>query len=130
MSKYTRWGRPVTDAKAPISVRVIEKDIKGAVCRDHQRCVIANAIKRSKKCDFIDVGASTVIIGTQDGKATRFKLDALGRQVVRYFDLNEGRAAPTQIVLRPPSVHEKLGARKGEAHGSKKRSGRRAAPTR
>lgn len=127
---YSRWGRQITDAHSPLTIRVRTPDIESAVCRDHQKCVVANAIKRTRKASFVDVGVNTVIVGTGKGQGVRFKLDALGRQVVRYFDTHKGRAAPTNITLVPPAESQRIGARQGERHGTNRRSGKRAKPTR
>lgn len=129
-TEYIRWGRSIVDSESRLTVRVREPDIKGAVCRDHQRCVIANAIKRQTRASFVDVGVSTVVIGKGKDTAIRFKLDSLGKQVVRYFDKNAAKAAPTNIVLLPPSASCLIGARKGEKQGSGVRSGKRRKPTR
>lgn len=127
---YSRWGRKIKDSSEPLSIRVRPIDIKNAVCRDHERCVIANAIKRSKKAPWVNVGADTVIIGDTEKTGRRFKLDSLGKEVVRYFDTSEGGAGPTQLILHAPATSQRIGARKGEKHGSNRRSGRRRKPTR
>jgi hypothetical protein len=127
---YRRFGRKIKDSSAPLTIRVRPVDIKGAVCRDHERCVIANAIKRSKRAPWVDVGADTVIVGDTEKTGRRFKLDSLGKEVVRYFDTSEGGAGPTQLILRPPASSQRIGARHGEKHGSNRRSGRRRKPTR
>lgn len=127
---YSRWGRKIKDSSAPLTIRVRPVDIRGAVCRDHERCVIANAIKRSKKAPWVNVGADTVIIGDTPKTGRRFKLDAMGREVVRYFDTSEGGAGPTKLTLHAPTTSQRIGERKGEAHGSNRRSGKRRKPTR
>lgn len=127
---YSRFGRKITDSSADLTIRVKPVDIKNAVCRDHQRCVIANAIKRIKKAPWVDVGPATVIVGDSPKTGVRFKLDALGKEVVRYFDTTEGGAAPTRLVLLRPADSQKIGARHGERSGSSRRSGKRRVPTR
>ena len=127
---YSRWGCKIRDAGSSIVIRVRPQDIKHAVCRDHERCVIANAIKRTKRAPWVDVGADTVVVGETSKTGTRFKLNALGKEVVRFFDTTEGGAGPTMILLRAPSPSERIGARRGESHGSNRRSGRRRKSTR
>lgn len=126
---YARWGRVIIDSTKPLALRVRPADIKGAVCRDHERCVIANAVRRSKRAPWVNVGADVVIVGVTDKTGVRYKLDSLGKEVVRHFDTTKGGAGPTRLVLQPPSACQRIGARRGEKPGSGKRS-KRARPTR
>jgi hypothetical protein len=99
------------DSKEAIRIRVKPEDLKKAVCRDRQRCAIAISIMRQTHADWVDVGVETVLV--KRGKhATRFSLDAIAKDQVRYFDEHR-RFAPCSVILRPPSISKRLGARKG-----------------
>lgn len=119
---YSRWGRKIKDSSEPLTVRVRPIDIKHAVCRDHERCVIANAIKRSKKAPWVNVGADTVIVGDSAKTGTRFKLDSLGKEVVRYFDTSEGGAGPTPPETLTSSIPRKRGCFAPVGYSSRKRN--------
>ena len=90
-----KWGVVVTDATDPVRIRIKLCDIKDSVCMDHQQCVIANAVTRSMKALFVDVGTQTVIVQTVRGKAKRYVLDSIGKEIVHFFDTNDGKAAPS-----------------------------------
>ncbi len=110
-SKGRDVRRMVKDATKPLKIHVKAPDINGAVCKDHQKCVVANAIKRSRRAPWVDVGADQVLIGTSIGKGVRYKLNTLGREVVKFFDENEGRAAPAVLVLTPAPQSQKIGVK-------------------
>ncbi len=101
--------RVIKDATDPLAIHVKAPDIKGAVCKDHQKCVVANAIKRSLRAPWVDVGASQVIVGKTATKGVRYKLNSLGREIIRFFDENDGRAAPTMIELTPATQSQRIG---------------------
>ena len=126
-ANLTRFRCQVTDAKKSLNIQVTEADAKDAVCRDHQRCVIARAILRRSKAKWVDVGASIVLIGKANGTASRYMLDPVARAQVRFFD-ETGAFAPCRVRLDSPPTTIKLGFRRGP----KSRSGsrRRAAATR
>lgn len=129
--KYKRFGKTVVDAANSLAVRIRPTDITKAVCRDHQRCVIANAITRSQKAPWVDVGPNTVFVGVTEKLGHRYQLDAVGREMVRFFDENDGAAGPGLIVLRAPSPSAKIGARIGKNDGGPKRKkSKRRKPTR
>lgn len=123
---HKRFGRRILDAKKPFEIRVRPCDGKKAVCKDHQKCVIANAIMRLTGAKLVDVGPNTVFIGRGAAIATRYKLDSTGKEVVRYFDENAGLSAPSAITLRSPLGREKTGTRSG-VNGGKHRKGRHGA---
>jgi hypothetical protein len=134
MNAISRFDKQITDATDKIVIRVTPQDIKGAVCRDHQRCVIARAIlrQRSSTAKWVDVGNVVVLIGTGKKTGKRYFLGNQAKKQVKFFDLNDGRAAPCAVTLNTPSPRKKIGAQpKGRASGAKKSSGkRRSKPTR
>lgn len=117
-----RFNTKIKDAKLGIRIRIKPQDIKGAVCRDHERCVVAKAIKRQMKATFVDVGANTVLVGTGKHTATRFLLNSVAKDQIRYFDTNDGAFAPCKVSLVAPYAKSKIGSRSGEPRGSKKRA--------
>lgn len=104
MNAAKRFGCRITDAKDSLTVHVKPTDIKGAVCRDHQKCAIAKAIKRQRgsTAKWVDVGANVVLIGTGVRTAKRYYLSEPAKKQVRYFDENEGAFAPCSVALKPP----------------------------
>ena len=133
MKTQTRYERTIRDADTNLVVHVKPQDIKGAVCRDHQKCVIARAIMRQRKSTarWVDVGNSVVLVGTGKKSGLRFLLNGQAKEQVRFFDENDGRFAPCSVELRAPVRAEKIGAREGTRRGSNKRRSRsRQQPTR
>ena len=137
MDATKRFGCRITDAKQDLKVHVKAEDIKGAVCRDHQKCAIARAILRQREgtAKWVDVGAAVALIGTSEKTAKRYKLSTEARKQVRYFDTHEGRFAPCSVKLKSPSETQKIGARAGVKHGTvssklSKKSKKRLEPTR
>src|SRR5690349_11953607 len=129
----TRYGKRISDAKGDITIRVKAADIKGAVCRDHQKCVIARAIlrQRASTAKWVDVGNAVVLIGTGEKTGKRYRLSGQAKEQVRFFDTHDGRFAPCTVTLSAPGTHRPIGARKGKRDsGSNKRSGKRTQPTR
>lgn len=124
-----RFDCKITDAKEPLEIRIKPCDIKGAVCKDHQRCVVAKAIMRQRKstAKWVDVGAAVVLIGTGQKTAKRYVLSNMAKQQIRFFDTNDGRFAPCAVELKVPGslgiVHgtQALGARAGEKPGGRKK---------
>lgn len=106
------------DASRKLGIWVKPVDIKHAICRDRQKCAIAQAIKRQCQADWVDVGTCMVLI-RKGKKATRYMLDNIGKQQVKFFDENKGAFAPCKVKLNPPPESMALGHRKG----AKRRSG-------
>lgn len=137
MDAKKRFGCKIVDAKQDLKVHVKPEDIKGAVCRDHQKCAIARAImrQRSGTAKWVDVGAAVALIGTGEKTAKRYKLSGQAKQQVRYFDTHEGKFAPCLVKLKSPSETQKIGARTGVKQGTvsskrKKKMIKRLEPTR
>lgn len=126
-SSPKRFECTIKDATEPLLTHVKPVDIKGAVCRDHQRCAIARAIKRqrSKSALWVDVGAKIVLIGTGKKTAIRYVLPESAANQVKYFDTHEGAMAPCSIELRPPKGSVTLGSRTGVKARSGKAPNRR-----
>jgi hypothetical protein len=118
-SAYLRRGIKVRDAKNEQRIRVRSLDIDGAICSDHQKCVIARAIKRQLHAEWVDVGAGVVLIKQPNKPVRRFLLDKLAREQVRYFDTHKGLYAPCDVFLVPPIGKHRLGNR----HDKSARSG-------
>lgn len=126
-----RWDRKLLDARKHQTVWVKPQDIKGAVCRDHQKCAVARALQRQLGAPWVDVGASVVIVGTKDGKAgRRFLLSPSAKEQVRYFDTHEGAMAPCRLKLYAPPAKHKLGTRTGNKARSGKSGKRKRQATR
>lgn len=92
------------DSPRDLVVRVKAIDIRGAVCRDHQKCVVAKAILRQQgaSAKWVDVGNSVVLIGRTRKRADRYFITGIAKEQVRFFDENEGRAAPCEVHLKSP----------------------------
>ena len=130
-----RRGMKVKDSDTNLVIHVKPCDIRGAVCRDHQKCVIAKAIKRQRKVSakWVDVGNSVVLIAGLNGSAKRYFLDTQAKKQVRYFDHNDGAFAPCAVKLVPPPESVRLGARAGQPRGTdpkKKKRAKSVMPTR
>lgn len=83
-------------------INILPKDNCHAVLKDHQHCVIAKAIKRQTGAEWVDVGASTVLIKRKYKKhIDRYLLKPMAVQQVRFFD-TKGMFAPCQIALTAP----------------------------
>lgn len=132
MKTVTREGRKIIDGKQGLKLKIKPCDIDKAICRDHQRCVIARAILRRKGVQWVDVGASTVLVATSKKTCKRYLLGNLAREQVRYFDTHDGAFAPCRLELSAPTPKNRLGLRTG----AKARSGphgkwhKRSEPTR
>jgi len=127
-----RYDKFIKDATDDLVIRVNEDDIKGAVCRHHQKCFIARAImrQRSSTVKWVDVGNSVVLVGTGKRTGQRYYLKGKAKEQVRYFDSHDGRFAPCVVSLAAPIRH-KLGTRTNEAPGkTRKRNRNRQQPTR
>jgi len=99
------------NAKKDRVITITVRDSIGAICANHQHCVIAKAIKRLTKADFVDVSASTVLVRPKGRKSfIRYLLNPTGREQVRWFD-TKGNFAPGQVTLVAPP--KKTGRRKG-----------------
>ncbi len=103
-------GRRITDSHHKKLIHVAQKDMRGAVCRDHQKCVIARAIQRQTGAPWVDVGACTVLIGTSDKTGKRYHLTPEAKEQVAYFD-EKNAFAPCVVRLRPFHGRNRLGSR-------------------
>lgn len=136
MNTITRHNKVIRDATSDLLIRVKPGDIRGAMCRDHQKCVVAKAIMRQKKSTtkWVDVGNRIVLVGTGKRTGLRYKLDNQSANQIRFFDENDGRFAPCTVLLSAPSKpggkYRSLGSRKGDgSSGGHSRKPRRE-PTR
>lgn len=138
MDATKRFGCRIVDAEDELKIHVKPEDIKGAVCRDHQKCAIARAIMRQKSstAKWVDVGAAVVLVGTGAKRAKRYLLNGQAKEQVRYFDTHDGRFAPCVVELKCPTTgNRKLGERSGVKQGTPsskrtKKAARRQQPTR
>ncbi len=105
-------GKRITDSTRKFVVHVTAQDTKGAVCKDHQKCVIAQAIMR-KGAAWVDVGACTVLVGTSPKTGKRYRLTSEAKEQVRYFD-EKNAFAPCTVRLRPFTGRNQLGGRANE----------------
>lgn len=133
-----KFGIRRVDAKRDLAIRVKPCDIRGAICRDHQKCVVAKAILRQQKstAKWVDVGNAVVLIGRSSKTADRYFIKGVAKQQIRFFDENDGRFAPCEVGLKSPLRHNQygrsraLGARIGEKPGGRRSSKKRGKPTR
>ncbi len=124
---FKKHGAHIKDALKGRRFHITEADIANAVCRDHQNCAIARAIKRVTGADWVDVSASRVLIKTGKHTARRYIMPPIVQEQVRYFDTHEAKMAPCVVEIRPPPVHTKLGApshrhHNKDSHGTSKRA--------
>jgi hypothetical protein len=125
-----RWDRKLLDARHHQTLWVKPEDIRGAVCRDHQKCAVARALQRQLGAPWVDVGASVVIVGISDKAGRRFLLSPAAKAQVRYFDTHKGAFAPCRLKLYAPPAKDKLGTRAGTKARSGKSGKRKRQPTR
>lgn len=138
MKTQTRYNKIIKDAKQDVVIHVKPQDIKGAKCRDHQKCVVAKAIMRQQRSStkWVDVGNSVVLVGTGKNTGRRYLLRRRAQEQVRFFDENDGRFAPCSVELIAPrtgtgQLARKLGSRVGEANiGGNTRGPNKRQPTR
>lgn len=136
MNTITRHNKTIRDATTDLLIRVKPNDIRGAACRDHQKCVVAKAIMRQKKSTtkWVDVGNRIVLIGTGKRTGLRYKLTNQAANQIRFFDENDGRFAPCNVLLSAPSKptgkYRPLGSRAGEGRSGGHSRGPRREPTR
>ena len=131
MKPYQKHGCRIVDASNPLHVRVTAHDIEKAICRDHQKCAIARALKRQTHAQWVDVGASTVLIQTGKKTAKRYLLPSFAREQVRFFDTHRGAMAPADILLAVQPRREKLGVRPRPGSDKSRKSNKaRRKPTR
>mgnify|MGYP001612442909 CR=1 FL=1 len=128
---FKRYDTRIVDAKTD---EVTEHDIERAVCRDHQKCAFALAIKRKTGAEWVDVSNSRVLIKTGARIATRWTLPPIARKQVKYFDTHEAKMAPCKLELKAPPVCDQLGERNKRARiaprSARKRRTARRNPTR
>lgn len=122
-----RFGRIIRDGARNLCVTVKPEDITGAICRDHQRCAVARAIKRRYKAEWVDVGAHTVLIATRKGEARKYRLSPTAKKQVQYFDTHKGAFAPCTVKLYKPYLFKQ---RKVLTYSPVKRRAKRSKPTR
>lgn len=108
---FKRHDTRIVDALHDKIIEVTEKDISHAVCRDHQKCAFALAIKRKTGADWVDVSNSRVLIKTGAKTATRWLLPLIARKQVRFFDTHESKMAPCKLELKAPCISNVMGAR-------------------
>lgn len=125
-----KYGSELRDSKKPLKITVRLSDTKGAVCSDHQNCVIAKAIMRQTKAKWVDVGAQVVLISMRGTIAHRYFLNKVAREQVQYFDTNNGAFAPCKLILNKPGRGRTLGSRSGTKARSGHHGERRRNPTR
>lgn len=133
----TRYNKRIKDAKQDLTIHVKAQDIGGAICRDHQKCVVARAIMRQRglTTHWVDVGNTVVLIGTGKNTGRRYSVRGRAKEQIRFFDENDGRFAPCDVVLSAPGNknHRPLGSRIGEYKNkprAKKRGPNKRKPTR
>lgn len=108
-------------------INITKNDACKAVLRDHHNCVIAKAIKRQTGAEWVDVGATTVLVKRKErARPYRYLLDSVAREQVRFFD-TKGKFAPCKIILSAPPV--KHGSSRGSS-GPSGKSNRRTLATR
>jgi hypothetical protein len=106
MQHKAKW----VDAAQDRVISIVSSDSKHAICKSHSDCVMAKAIKRQTEAYWVDVGPRTVLIRyTPTGKVTRFTLNKLAQEQIRFFD-TEGQFAPCLVTLHAPPPSKTLSA--------------------
>ena len=112
------------DASKPRRYKIIRDDLVHANPGEPTSCALARSIERHGQKPA--VGAGVVWIEEADGTRVRYILSPKDQAIIRAFD--DSSIFPTvTVTLLPPAPSQRLGARRGEAHGSDRRSG--TAPT-
>lgn len=116
--------KPVVDATRSLRIRLQPADAVGAKRSSPRHCVIAQAVRRRRGVVDVRIGARTARVEHGD-RIVRYLISANEQALIEGFD--HGRdpfvEGYTITLLAPPSGR-RLGDRRGEVHGTNKRSGR------
>lgn len=113
--------KPIVDAKKPLTINVMRKDINKADQCNPQACAVAQSLKRIKGVKEVRVGSRIVLV-EKSKEVTRYSLTPEESRKIRCFD-NAGYFEPDTYLLTKP--HIKLGARRGtKCSGSNIRKGK------
>ena len=116
VNKFYPQVTGVTDAKLPINIEVLKRDINSSAVRNHKECAFAQACKRTKQIDGAIIALKVAYL-IKDGQAVRYSIpESLSREIVA-FDRNGAFEAGD---YRLESPRRKLGDPR--ATGSDKRS--------
>lgn len=121
-----RWwhGLQVIEAKKPISIHVLPKDIKGAVQQNVDACVFARAIQRMFENRHVSFWKSKAYLELpQEGgssKAMRYVLPKAMSAVIALFD-KTGQCPIDGFTLLPPPPSETLAAKARQRKRDRKR---------
>lgn len=106
------WGgAKVSEAKKPLRIFLLPKDVEGAVQGDPANCAFARAARRScgsKRAIFLR-GTAYVELMQDDGtvRVERFMMPKTLRAMIEQFD-KTGEAPPGGFVLEPPKPSDTL----------------------
>lgn len=104
-------GVPVRDAKHPLRVVPLARDIRGAKTKDPQNCVLARACRRMFRTSTILFWRSVAYVELPDERGKphveRFVLSQHMRENIALFD-RTGKADPAGYTLNPPAIGQTL----------------------
>lgn len=117
---------PIVDATEPIEGVIKRADIKRAISRNPEQCVVAWAMRRTLNGDIVGVkiGATTAYVHFGHLIKRYFVSDET-RQMVKAYDKAEFYPTGVRFKLIPPPPARHLGARKANgAPGGHSKGGR------
>ena len=123
-------GLPVLDAKAPLTLHILDKDCKNADNKNPADCVVARAIRRETRAIEARVHLGRVYVKTNKDHWTRYLTPKSMREEIIIFDRG-GNFDPGEFELRaPPPSSLATGKRQGGPHKTRTAQQRRDVPKR
>lgn len=117
-------GKPILDAKRPITIQIIPNDVSKASRKDPADCVLARACRRSLHAKEVRIHMSRVYLRANDGSWTRYIVPPRLKQEIIAFDRG-GSFATDQFYLYAPNPAHKGGKAQGTETGRNKKSGQK-----
>jgi len=121
VNKFYPQVTAVTDAKRPIDIEVLKRDINSSAVRNHKACAFAQACKRTKQIDGAIIALKVAYL-IKDNAAVRYSIpESLSREIVA-FDRN-GNFEPGRYALESP--RRKLGDPSATGSDNRTKPGRK-----
>lgn len=111
VQKFFPHVSKVNDAAKDEVVSVLASDVKKSVRKDHNRCAMAEALKRQDNAKAVIVSASLAYV-IKHNTATRYKLPEAIRKEIVSFDRN-GVFEPGDYLMKKPPKSARLGYQSG-----------------
>lgn len=95
-------GKPVLDAKRPITLNITKGDIDKADRKEPADCAVARACRRELHAKEVRVHLARIYVRMNDGNWQRFMTPKAMRSEIIAFDRG-GSFEPGEFVLTPPT---------------------------